>query len=125
LKGKTVVLDFWATWCGPCKEAFPAMQAMVNKYKDDPTVQFLFVDTYEHGDDKEKNASDYITGHKYTFRVLMDNTDEVAKEYKAKSIPAKFVIDKNGSLRFRATGFSSEAELMEEIEAMVTLAKQS
>lgn len=124
LKGKTVVLDFWATWCGPCKAAFPAMQAMVNKYKNDPTVRFLFIDTYERGDNKEKNARDYITAQKYTFTVLMDNTDEVAKQYKAKNIPAKFVIDKNGKLRFRATGFSSDADLMEEIEAMITLANQ-
>jgi len=123
LKGKTVVLDFWATWCGPCKAAFPAMQAMVNKYKNDPDVQFLFIDTYERGNAKEKNARDYITGQKYTFTVLMDNTDEVVKDYNAKNIPAKFVIDKNGKLRFRAMGFSSDADLMEEIEAMVTLAK--
>jgi thiol-disulfide isomerase/thioredoxin len=124
LKGKTVVLDFWATWCGPCKAAFPAMQAMVNKYKNDPQVQFLFIDTYERGDTKEKNARDYITGQKYTFQVLMDNTDEVAKQYNAKNIPAKFVIDKNGILRFKSAGFTSDSELMEEIEAMITLSKQ-
>ncbi|SMC44288.1 TlpA family protein disulfide reductase [Pedobacter africanus] len=123
LKGRTVILDFWATWCGPCKASFPAMQAMVNKYKNDPNVQFLFIDTYERGDAKEKNARDYITGQKFTFRVLMDNTDQVAKDYKAKNIPAKFVIDKNGKLRFRAAGFSSDADLMEEIEAMVELVK--
>ncbi|UYQ91428.1 TlpA family protein disulfide reductase [Chitinophaga horti] len=123
LRGKTVVLDFWATWCGPCKAAFPAMQAMVNKYKNDPEVQFLFIDTYERGDAKEKNARDYMTQMKYTFQVLMDNTDEVAKKYNAKNIPAKFVIDKNGMLRFRAAGFSSDADLMEEIEAMITLSK--
>lgn len=124
LKGKTVVIDFWATWCGPCKAAFPAMQALVNKYKSDPSVQFLFIDTYERGNTKEKNARDYINQQKYTFKVLMDNTDEVAKLYSAVSIPAKFVIDKNGILRFQAAGFISDAELMEEIEAMVTLSKQ-
>lgn len=124
LRGKTVVLDFWATWCGPCKAAFPAMQTMVNKYKNDPEVQFLFIDTYERGDTKEKNARDYMTQMKYTFQVLMDNTDEVAKKYKAKNIPAKFVIDKNGMLRFRAAGFKSDADLMEEIEAMIKLANE-
>lgn len=124
MKGKIVVLDFWATWCGPCKASFPAMQAMVNKYKNDPNVQFLFIDTYELGDKKEKNARDYIIGEKYTFKVLMDNTDEVAKQYNAKSIPAKFVIDKDGVLRFRATGFKSDSDLMEEIEAMIILSKQ-
>ncbi|MDR2282667.1 MAG: TlpA family protein disulfide reductase [Sphingobacterium sp.] len=124
LRGKVVILDFWATWCGPCKASFPAMQSMVNKYKDDQNVHFLFIDTYERGDSKEKNARDYIKSKNFTFQVLMDNTDEVVKSYGAKSIPAKFVIDKNGRLRFRAAGFSSDSDLMAEIEAMIHLAEQ-
>ncbi|HWV74729.1 MAG TPA: TlpA disulfide reductase family protein, partial [Pseudosphingobacterium sp.] len=122
LKGKTIVLDFWATWCGPCIASFPAMQTMVNRYKDDPNVEFLFIDTMESGDNKEKEVKDFVAKNKYDFQFLMDSKNEVAKQYKVRGIPAKFVIDKNGTLRFRVTGFANDAALMNELEAMIKLA---
>lgn len=123
LKGKVVVVDFWATWCGPCKASFPAMQKMVTKYKDDNQVKFIFIDTWEKETNKEKNAAAYIASNKYTFHVLIDNDYEVVEQFKVEGIPAKFVIDKEGFIRFRSAGFDgSPDKLIAELTAMIELA---
>ena len=124
LKGKVVVVDFWATWCGPCKASFPGMQKMVNKYKDNQNVKFIFVDTWEKGEEKEKNASEFITSNKYSFHVLMDNEDKVVSQFKVEGIPTKFIIDKNGVIRFKAVGFDGNDEkLAQELTAMIEMAE--
>ena len=74
LKNKVVVIDFWATWCVPCKASFPTMQQLVTKYKDDKDVVFLFIDTWE-GAEPQKNqetVKKYIADNKYSFEVLFD-----------------------------------------------------
>lgn len=123
LKGKVVIVDFWATWCGPCKASFPGMQKVVDKYKADPNVKFVFVDTWEQGEDKKKDAEDFITKNKYTFDVLMDLQDKVVAQFQVDGIPTKFVIDKEGKIRFKAVGFDGNDEkLMQELTAMIEMA---
>lgn len=123
LKGKVVVVDFWATWCGPCIASFPGMQKMVNKYKDDPNVKFIFVDTWENTEDKKKTVQDFITSKKYTFEVLLDNDNKIVEQFKVDGIPTKFVIDKNGMIRFKSVGFGgSDDKLMAELTAMIDMA---
>lgn len=125
LKNKIVVVDFWATWCGPCKASFPSMQKMVNKYKDNPEVKFVFIDTWERVEDKAKNAADFIAANKYTFHVLQDNDDKVVEQFKVSGIPTKFVIDKNGKIRFKAVGYDGDEKLMQELAAMIELTQKS
>lgn len=103
--GKVVVLDFWATWCGPCKASFPAMQKMVEKYKHDAGVQFLFIDTWEQGEDVLQTVTNFIKTNRYDFHVLMDTESMVVRDYRISGIPAKFIIGRDGKIKFQETGF--------------------
>ena len=123
LSGKVVVIDFWATWCGPCKASFPAMQRVVDKYAENENVEILFIDTWERGDDKEANAAKFVDSHEYSFEVLMDNDNEVVGKYGVSGIPAKFVLDKNGHVRFVSGGYNgNDDHLVEELSLMIELA---
>ncbi len=121
-KGKVVVVDFWATWCGPCKASFPAMQKAVNKYKDNENVVFLFINTWQKEADKKKNAEDFIRQTKYTFHVLLDNENKVVEAFKVSGIPTKFIIDGQGNIRFKVVGNETGDKAVESLSTMITLA---
>jgi peroxiredoxin len=130
LKGKIVIVDFWATWCSPCKASFPGMQMAVNKYKDDQDVKFLFIDTWENGDNYIDGVKKFIADNKYTFNVLIDEKggdgrqSKVVSQFGVTGIPSKFIIDKNGNIRFKVVGFDGSADgLVDEVSAMIDMAK--
>jgi len=119
-KGQVVVLDFWATWCGPCKASFPGMQQLVNKYKE-KNVKFLFVDAFEN--DKENvlrgNIRQFLNDNKYSFNVLLDLTNNTSQNYKINSIPSKIIIDKNGKIVHLVVGSGAEEQLSYIIDGLL------
>ena len=127
LKGKVVVLDFWATWCAPCIASMPAMKKVSSKH---PDVVFIFIATQEQGKDPLSRIRAYLKKNGFPLNVLIDtpsktNSDlfSTANLYRINALPTKFVIDKNGKIRFISSGFSSDTELINELEAMISITK--
>jgi len=116
-KGKIVVIDFWATWCGPCVASFPALQKITDKYKDNPNIVILAIDTKEDfkGDEQIIKVKEFIESKRYTFNVLID--DDMADKYQVNGIPTKFIVDRYGKIQFKTVGFNNEAKMLNEMEA--------
>ena len=95
-RGKVVLLNLWATWCGYCVKELPVLQQLHDEYGDD-----LVVFTVNCGEDKVK-ADDFINKNKYTFIVGVDKKLEIG--YPVRTIPITFIIDKDGIIRDKLIG---------------------
>ena len=135
-KGKVVVLDFWASWCYPCKKSFPGMQMAVDHFKNDPDVLFYFVDTMENSDGYEQKARDYMQEQGFTFNVLFDEKADpsqpggnsvVFSQMKdinpSTAIPRKMFL-KDGYVRLTEEGYGgSPSRLADEVIYAVEMLK--
>jgi thiol-disulfide isomerase/thioredoxin len=100
-KGKVVLLSFWATWCGPCKQEMPEMQALYQKLKGSG-FEVVAVDMMED----KATVSNFVKKNGYTFPVLLDATGEVGGGglYDARAIPTNYIVDKAGKIVGRKIG---------------------
>src|SRR5439155_9868447 len=113
-KGNVVVLDFWATWCGPCVASLPHIDKLHQDFKE----QGVKVLAINQGEDREL-VQGFVNSKKLTLPVLLDTDSKVGESYKANAIPETVVIGKDGIVRkvFVGAGPDSESKIREVVQA--------
>ena len=111
LRGKVVFLDFFTTWCPPCKREFPYLQKLYQEYNK-KGLEIVGINIEKN----PTNLKNFLKEHKITFTVLLGGNSEVPKLYKVRGIPASFIIDKKGIIRYEHVGFGPGLEKILEEE---------
>ena len=112
-KGKVVLVEFWATWCVPCREALPNLELLHRDFRDKGLL-VLGVDMEE-----PKDQAAFLEKFGYTFRSLVDANEKVMNLYGVGGIPVTVLIDKDGNIQMFDTGGSSYDSLRETLRKMV------
>lgn len=115
--GKPIVLNFWASWCGPCKSEMPEFNKVYLDLKDD--VNFLMVDMVDGISETIKKGSQFVEDNGYEFPVFFDVDQEGAYYYSVIAIPSTIFIDKDGNIANYYQGAISESVLRKELEALL------
>jgi thiol-disulfide isomerase/thioredoxin len=100
-KGKIVLLDFWATWCVPCRMTMPLLEKLQKEYSD------VMVQVAVNLEEPKNVVRDYVQAHGIHALVLLDEDGSVGQAYEVEGIPRQVLIDKNGVVRYIQTGFDS------------------
>ena len=103
--GKVVLLNFWASWCGPCREEMPLLNYLHNRYE---AVGFVVLGI--NVEEQSAMARAYIADRPVDFPILLDHKNEVSKLFKVIAMPSTVLIDRNGTMRYLHKGFKAGDE---------------
>jgi cytochrome c biogenesis protein CcmG/thiol:disulfide interchange protein DsbE len=118
-RGRVVLIDFWASWCGPCRQAFPAINNLQAEFHD-RGFDALAINL----DERRKDADQFLAERPHTLTVLFDPKGESATSFGLGGMPSSFVVDREGRVRFAHTGFTS-ATLEEYRQEIASLLRES
>ena len=105
LKGKIVLVDFWASWCPPCKASFPALDGLYREYRG-RGVEVLAINL----DERQRDADTFLTEHPHALTVLFDPKGASAEAFGVQGMPSSFVIDRSGTIRFAHMGYTGSVD---------------
>jgi thiol-disulfide isomerase/thioredoxin len=120
LRGKVIVIDFWASWCGPCKTSFPAIDALFREYRA-RGLEVIAVNL----DERRRDADAFLAEHPHTLTVAFDPSGASAAAFHVRGMPSSFLIDRDGVVRFTHMGYSGNVEASYRRELALLLAEQS
>ncbi|OJE00687.1 thiol:disulfide interchange protein [Bacillus cereus] len=110
LKGKKVILNFWATWCGPCQQEMPDMEAFYKEHKENVEILAINYTPSEKGGGEEK-VSNFAKETGITFPILLDKNIDVTTAYKVITIPTSYFIDTKGVIQDKFIGPMTQKEM--------------
>ncbi|NLY42742.1 MAG: TlpA family protein disulfide reductase [Clostridiaceae bacterium] len=113
-RGKVVFLNFWATWCGPCRLEMPHFESAHQTFKESQEAVILAVNIQEG----KEEVKDFLQDNGFTFPVLLDTSGKVAVVYRIHSIPTTYILDKDGIIQDVVIGPMEEANLLRYVEAL-------
>jgi thiol-disulfide isomerase/thioredoxin len=102
-KGKIVLIDFWASWCPPCKTSFPALDALYQSYRP-RGVEVLAVNL----DERRKDADAFVAAHPHVMPVLFSPKGDAPTAFAIRGMPSSVLIDRAGNIRFTHMGYSAK-----------------
>ncbi|PFF02878.1 thiol:disulfide interchange protein [Bacillus thuringiensis] len=110
LKGKKVILNFWATWCGPCQQEMPDMEDFYKEHKENVEILAINYTPSEKGGGEEK-VSNFVKEKGITFPILLDKNIDVTTAYKVITIPTSYFIDTKGVIQDKFIGPMTQKEM--------------
>ena len=115
-KGQVVMINFWASWCGPCRKEMPVLEQLHRKYKP---LGFTLLGVNVEPDSND--AIEWLKGTPVSFPILLDTESKVSKLYAVQGMPSTVIVDRKGQVRFVHRGYSAgdENEYLNQIRALV------